>query len=305
MKINLGQFLHDVLGGAEKAVQGGVHAVEQGAHPAVQQMQQAYHHIFPQSPSVRQLGGAFINSQRHLVQSAESAPGAIVRTLGNPAQYSEEMAGLAHDTNPINAGIGALKNLVYLVHGNPAVNTAAKDYQYTPQFQNLVRHTAAFGTKPMPGAGADYVPLTDSMDLGGEGNDDTGITHELLHAVYAKKTPQQQQDFLKLAQSSITPQQRTMLKEQLAVPLYGGADLSDLTKLPPKLATEVHSFLPQYGSPAFGQGNKLARQLDRYYSQYFNTQRATTQHSDQYNAQTVGRRTGFKPVLSSRTEYLD
>lgn len=190
-----------------------------------------------------------------LLGKVEQGAGTIAHNLQGNAQNTLSgigrlLGGTSDQSQPVST-----PNLADASHvrGTLAVQNAADRQGYQPWFRALVQ-----GTNPTVGnisggmgSGGDYQPWLNQIQLKPNQLDPYTITHEGLHAAFARKSPQAQQAFAQVAQQA-NPIQRNALNSpmQLGSALYGGQ----------QPLTEVHSFLPQFGQNSPTQS---------YYNHYF------------------------------------
>lgn len=188
------------------------------------------------------------------------------------------------------------------IAGNVNHSTANDEYNFSPFFNNVIAATQPESIRgsSLNGEGmyygdraaGEYYPNRGraSMERPGvivlnrnQNRPDT-VRHEGLHAVYQRKNEAAKKAFLGMASSEISPEIRQRIQEQLGGDLYGldGTLPQDLSQLPANLATEVHSYLPD-----FARG-KMSPRLAQYYSNYFNPS------AKQANGYQIGRQAGVK-----------
>jgi hypothetical protein len=152
------------------------------------------------------------------------------------------------------------------VWGTAVANNAANEQQFSPMFKNIVMSAKPYvgmgnSALSLPGAGGEYHPDTNQIFLRSQQLDPYTVTHEGLHAAYQRKTPQAQQGFFDQVASTATQQQQKMVDHFLDLPLYTAANNAAAHGDTYSTDTEIHSFLPMFGSPTPAQ--------KQYYQHYF------------------------------------
>lgn len=157
------------------------------------------------------------------------------------------------------------------VWGTLAAQNAADQQNYTPQFRSTVMNAKpVVGSVSVAGAGGDYRPDINQIELKPDQLDPVTITHEGLHADYQKLSPQEKMKFLQVLQST-TPGQQIALHSSYGIGngLYTSAAEADKVN-------EEHSFLPFYNQ--YNQDPKATT----YYKQYFKNPVFTSDELSKY-----------------------
>lgn len=186
------------------------------------------------------------------------------------------------------------------VYGTLVAQNVANQQKFTPMFRNIVQGAnpvvtgGIFGGQLASnpgmsnGAGGDYLPNTNQIELKANQLDPYTVTHEGLHAAYNSKTPNAQQLFQQLL-SQATPDQQSRVSNILASPIYAGARAAAAQGSPYSINTEQHSYLP-----LFNQANQ-APALAAYYQHYFGNPvfGLGVQQQEQNGKYTIADKTGF------------
>jgi hypothetical protein len=204
--------------------------------------------------------------------------------------------------------------------GNNLINRTDTRYGLTPSFKSAIGDTNPYvdgnlrdaeGLQESKAAGlyfpkADYSNNNSRMWATDKNRGDAPrvMLHEGLHASFDSKDDNQRQQFLKLLQSSLPADEQVNYEDGSTgargprswlagrTEAYKSKqDLGDFLKLNPSMATEIHSYVPEYYEVT---GQSMPQQLSNYYSQYYDTNRPQ-QSSRTFNAIEQFRRGGNNP----------
>lgn len=139
--------------------------------------------------------------------------------------------------------------------GNLAVQNAARQQQYNPNFLKLLMNTNPIvdDSQVQFRAAAQYDSGVNQSQFTRNGMDPATVTHEGLHAAWRTKTPQQRQQFKAI---QFSPGSQNVLNKITSSGVYKGL-------APDDQLNEMHSF----GSERIGQRQNPS--ANEYYKQYF------------------------------------